>query len=571
MSRWTDNSPNGAKPHRRASEPGSGSYAARNSAGNRGRTQDPRSVSRDDLYTARQRAGLAALIGVAQQVSGAVPVAPARAMGYPTLPDVFPSRLNSYDGPPLLGPEDYRKRKASRNAARRSSGLKLPNLRANHLVRNTLALVLNAGMQAGLGFAFWIIMARLYSKTDVGIASSLIAVTGFIAFSALFGFNSTLIRFLPTARDKNSLITAATILVAVLGSIIGLAYVLLTPVFAPRLAFVAHSPRLVVGFVLLAGATAVNLLADSVFIGSRQSVFCALTDGVVGGISKIVFGVILAGTGAYGLYSASTGGQAAAAVASIVLMITFLRWRPSLKRPLYVLKPLLRFSGANYAANAVNILPTVVVPLIVLDRLGAQTAAYYFVAFQMATLLYAAVYSVESAFLAEGSQARADLRAVGKRSLRLVVMLFLPGGLVLALGARWALLAFGSSYSQHGTASLEFFALAVIPIAACNWSWTVLRLSGKLGALVVGNVVYSAAVCGLAWFLADHGLTTLAAAWPIGCAVAAVVSASLAASALRKPSERSLSHRRAAQSPLSPVQSYGRDFQRRNGVPRYGR
>ena len=270
-------------------------------------------------------------------------------------------------------------------------------------------------------------------------------------------------------------------------------------------------------------------------------------------MSKILFGVILSGTGAYGLFTASAGSFAAAAVASIALIVTFLHLRPSLKRPYQILKPLLKFSGANYAANAVNLLPIVVVPLVVLDRLGAQAAAYYFVAFQMATLLYAAVYAVESAFLAEGSQARVDWRAVGKRSLRLVVVLFLPGGIVLALGARWALLAFGSSYSQNGTGSLELLALAVIPIAACNWSCTVLRLSGQLVALVVSNIVYAGAICGSAWILADHGLTALTAAWPIGSALAAIVATMFTVGVFKRQAKR---NRQASQYPESPIASY---------------
>ena len=135
----------------------------------------------------------------------------------------------------------------------------------------------------------------------------------------------------------------------------------------------------------------------------------------------------------------------------------------------------------------------------------------------MAGLLYAAVYAVESAFLAEGSQAEVDWRAVRSRSRRLAIMLFVPGGSFLALTAHWVLLAFGSRYSQHGTTSLELLAAAVIPIAACNWSWTVLRLSGRLVALVVSNAVYSGAVCGFAWILACHGLTALTAAWRWFC------------------------------------------------------
>jgi O-antigen/teichoic acid export membrane protein len=409
-------------------------------------------------------------------------------------------------------------------------------LRADHMVRNSLYLILSSGLQAALGFAFWIITARLFSPADVGKASSLISATTVIAYLALLGLNSTLVRHLPTAPDRSALITAGLVLVAACGAAIGLIYVLLIPVLAPRLAFVQHRPALAAGFVVLTAAAAVNLITDSVFVASRKAGYSALTDGGVGGIAKVVSVLLLAGTGSYGLFCASVGGFAAAALASLVLMTTALRWRPSVRKPLGMLRPLLRFSGANYAGNVLNLLPPLVVPLIVLDRLGASSAAYYFVGFQVATLLYATAYAVEQTFLAEGSQADADWPELRRRSLRVLMALCLPACLVLVAAARWVLLAFGTGYSQHGTASLTLLAVAAIPIAADNWLWTVLRLSGRLRLLVVSNGTYAVAICGLAWLLAPHGLAALAAAWPAGGLLAAAVAA-----AGRRPRPR---HRR---------------------------
>jgi len=318
------------------------------------------------------------------------------------------------------------------------------------------------------------------------------------------------------------------------------------PGVAPRLAFVAHSPAMAAGFVLFTAATAVNILTDAVFIASRKAGLCALTDGGVGGVVKIVFGLALVGTGAFGLFSASVGGLAAAALVSIVLIMTKLRLRPSLRRPFQALKPLLKFSGANYLATSINLLPSVVVPVVVLDRLGARPAGYYFVAFQIASLLYAAIYAVESAFFAEGSQPGADWRAVRRRSRRLAVALFLPGGVLLTATAHWVMLVFGRGYSLNGTGCLELLALAVFPMAMANWAWTVLRLQGRLLPLVASTAVNSVGICVAAWILAPHGLTALAAAWPIGATLATAVATATRGKSSGKKSGR---HRRGA--PLS--------------------
>jgi O-antigen/teichoic acid export membrane protein len=392
------------------------------------------------------------------------------------------------------------------------------------MVRNSLYLMVSSGLQASLGFVFWVVVARVFSANDVGRASSLISATTVIGYLALLGLNSTIVRYLPTAEDRDTLITTGLLAVAGSGAVIAGVFVALMPTVAPRLAFVEQSWPLALGFVLLTATASVNLLTDAVFIGSRRAGFCALTDGAVGGSSKVVTAALLAGTGTYGIFAASTGGFAASAIVSVILIAAVLGWRPRLHRPSSVLRPLLRFSTANYFGNVLSLLPVLVVPLIVLDRLGARPAAYYFVAFQIATLLYAAAYAVCQSFLAEGSHAEVETRELRRRSRLALTALYLPCVLVVALAAHWVLELFGLKYSQHGTVTLVLLAVAGIPIAACNWLWTVLRLSSRLRAIVVSSGVYTVVICGLAWFLAPHGLTGVAAAWPIGALAAAAVA-----------------------------------------------
>ena len=101
----------------------------------------------------------------------------------------------------------------------------------------------------------------------------------------------------------------------------------------------------------------------------------------------------------------------------------------------------------------------------------------------------------------------------------------LPACIVLVVVAHWVLLIFGVGYSQYGTHGLMLLSVAAIPVAANNWLQTVLRLSGRLGAMVGTSAIYAIAICGLAWALAPHGLTALTAAWPIGSTVAVAAGA----------------------------------------------
>jgi O-antigen/teichoic acid export membrane protein len=189
------------------------------------------------------------------------------------------------------------------------------------------------------------------------------------------------------------------------------------------------------------------------------------------------------------------------------------------------MRPLLRFSGANYLGNVFNLLPILVMTLIVLDRLGTSAAAYYYMAFQIANLLYAGVYAVEENFLAEGAHDEENLTHLMWRAAKLLAMMALPAALAGAVLAHYIMLVFGHAYAVHGSGALELMALAAIPIAAQNWLITVLRLTGQLLAITLSNVVYAVAICGLAWFLAPHGLTMVGGAWLFGSSAGVVVAA----------------------------------------------
>ena len=406
----------------------------------------------------------------------------------------------------------------------RKATARLRVLRTDYMVRNSAYLILSMALTAGLGFAFWVIMARLFSPADVGRASSLIAATTVISFLSLLGLNSTLIGHLPTASNRNTLITASLALVGGFGAVLAALYVAATPVVAPKLAFVEHSPALALGFVLLTATASVNALTDSVFIGSRKAIFCAVTDGGVGGTAKIVFGLLLVGTGAFGLFSAATAAFAASSLASVALIASLLRWRPSFRSAASVLRPLLRVSASNYAANTSNLLPVLIVPLIVLDRLGATEAACFFVAFQIGSLLYSAAYAVGQALLSEGSHVGVNRRDLLRRSRRALIVLYVPACLGLIGTARWVMAIFGTEYSRLGTGCLEMLVVSAVPVAAYSWSLNVLRLLGRFGYVVLSSAAYTLGICGLAWLLAPRGLTTMAAAWPLGAGLAAAIS-----------------------------------------------
>ena len=167
-------------------------------------------------------------------------------------------------------------------------------------------MILNTGLMAGSGFLFWIVTTHLFSTADVGKGSALISGANLIALLALLGLNMGMNRFLPTARNRDALISSGVALVAVAGALGAIIYILLTPLVAPALAFVGKNLLLTIGFAGMTGAIAVNTLTDNVFIALRKAKYTVLVDGVIGGFGKIALAFVVAGAGAYGLFLASS-------------------------------------------------------------------------------------------------------------------------------------------------------------------------------------------------------------------------------------------------------------------------
>ncbi|HXT94184.1 MAG TPA: hypothetical protein VN714_33545, partial [Trebonia sp.] len=71
-------------------------------------------------------------------------------------------------------------------------------------------------------------------------------------------------------------------------------------------------------------------------------------------------------------------------------------------------------------------------------------------------------------------------------------------------------------YYHNGYAVLIILVLAAGPISANYWLQTILRLAGKLRAVIVVNTIGAVATCSCVWVGSTHGLTAVAWGWLAG-------------------------------------------------------
>jgi O-antigen/teichoic acid export membrane protein len=397
-------------------------------------------------------------------------------------------------------------------------------LRGDELIKNSLYLLGATATQGVLGMAFWLLCARLFPASQVGVATTLISASILLGYFGLLGFNSSLIRYLPKAADPEGWMNNGIVLSAALSVLLAGGYVLLLPAIAPRLAFVRHSPLDAIGFIVFVTMTALVLVTDAVFIAKRQAKYNLLVDGVVQGVVKLVLPLALAGVGAYGIFAATGFASTADVAVSLVLIVAVFGYRPRLRTKLGVIRQALGYSSANYAANLLGLVPTLVLPIAVIDELGARPAAFYYIAFAIANLLNAVAYATCQSLFAEGSHDDTERRVLVRRSARLLAVVTVPAGLLVAALAPVLLWVFGAQYSRHATGTLVVLALGLVPVAASTWTITLLRVTKQLTALTVSSVAYAVIISVLAIWWTRSGLVYAGLAWDIGNVVAAVMA-----------------------------------------------
>jgi polysaccharide pyruvyl transferase WcaK-like protein/O-antigen/teichoic acid export membrane protein len=407
-------------------------------------------------------------------------------------------------------------------------------IRRDELLKNSGYLMLMSATMAGFGFAFWLLCSHLYSPEAIGIATSLISAASLISYVSLLGLNNTFVRFLPSSADRNGQINTGLAMVFGAGLLFSAVYVTLLPVIAPGLSFVSARWPLALCFVTLTALSAMNLATDSVFVAFREARYNLIVDGIFQSLVKLALPLALIGLGAFGIYLATGAGAAVAVVLSLLLMIRRFHYRPGLTFNVDFVRRIRTFSGATYTAHLLNLSPILVLPIIVLSKLGAAAAGFFFIAFQLASLINAVAFAVSQSLFAEGSQVGANLQRLAVRSAIVVTSLITPIAFGLAVTGRFFLQFFGRQYARNAASTLTLLSLAAVPVAVNAWSSTLLKVTKQLRALVVVNVVYALIICGGAWVAAHKGLTWVGGAWLLGNSVSAVLAIAVLLPELRR-------------------------------------
>jgi O-antigen/teichoic acid export membrane protein len=351
--------------------------------------------------------------------------------------------------------------------------------------KNSLFLIMDYGMTAGIGFFFWILVARFYSPVDVGYGSAAISSLSLLSVLGLIGFNYTLIRFLPGADKPAEMINTCLTLSGLISIVLAAVFLLGLNIWSPALIFIKRDLIFSVAFVVFAVAYTFSIIINNVYIASRRADLVVTVD-TIQSVLKIPLAVSLV------LYFRSFGIAAAcgiAAAVSVLLGLFFILPRalkPYKPLPAFkteILSHLWHYSAGSYLASLLIAVPGWIMPIMVVNVLDSEQNAYFYIVWTISSLLNAIAVAASQSLFVEGSHSDENLGVNIRKALQFIYLLLIPVAILVILFGAHLLSLFGAAYSAHGLGLLRIMAVASLFGGMNSIYSSTLRIKNKIREL----------------------------------------------------------------------------------------
>jgi O-antigen/teichoic acid export membrane protein len=370
------------------------------------------------------------------------------------------------------------------------------------IYRNSVYLMVNNVVVQATGFFFWMVAARLYTTEAVGLASAGVTSMTLLATVSTLGLDYSLIRFLPTAGDKSrQMINTCFTVSGLMSIVLALVFMAGLGIWSPALIPIRQHTLFFIIYVISVAVTTLNAFAQQTFIAKRRAGL-ALTRGLAFGLSRFIPLIIMAGFfQAFGIF---TSWGIAVLIAVAISLTSISRIEPGYF-PIPVIKKeiltrMVSFSFANYIAALVSMYGSVL-SILVINRLGAEQNAYFYIGWALGYVLFMIPMSLSFSLFAEGSNDQSKLLQQIMRSLKLVMIILVPAIILMLVLGEKLLLLFGKAYSGNTISLLRILAVSALPLAINQIYYSMKRVKMQMKVVISLSLCVAIITLGLAWIL----------------------------------------------------------------------
>ncbi|WP_292730574.1 lipopolysaccharide biosynthesis protein [Methanoculleus sp.] len=373
------------------------------------------------------------------------------------------------------------------------------------LIRNSFYIMASSFVAAGFGFFFWMIAARFYSQADVGIATALMSSMGLLILISRLGLDQSVIRFFPL-RDKNKVLGTAILVPTAVALGAGVIFIAAVDVVSPELTVVRTVAPL---YLIFLGAYSITWVLEGAFNALRKSEHYFALNLLYG--TRILFLVPLVFLGAMGIFSAFGLSFVLGLVLALVLLARC-SVRPALGVDRVFLREAWQFSAGAYIAGILMSAPNMVIPIMVLHVLGAESTANYYITYAIVSILFMIPYAFTTSLFVEGSHG-GEMKKSVLRTLASMFALLVPAIIALSLFGEQILNLIGKDYVE-GMALLQVLAASALFVSVCQTFISIAKVRNDIRSLIILSSFISVALLGLGYTLMNRfGLIGMGYAW----------------------------------------------------------
>ena len=363
-----------------------------------------------------------------------------------------------------------------------------------------------------------IILARVLSKDEYGVAGYAFVTISLLDIISDLGIGAALIYYKDDERAKNTAFW--------LGLVVGLALFAGTWLLAPVVAFFFNDDRATAVVRILAltfPLTSLSNIQESLLrkgLDFKRRFIPDLTRSIGKGLFSVIFA--LAGFGAWSLVMGHITGIAV----SVIVYWLVSPWRPSFGFATDLMKPLLSYGGGIVAVNALGILILKVDYLFVGRYMGAEALGVYMLAFRIPELIILQLCGIVAAkvFFPLFASLRDDPEAIKNAylsSTRYMALITAPLGVGLAIIAEPLIITLFGDKWVEAVPVARAIALYSLFLALSYNAGDAYKAQGKTHILTGISVARLALLLPALWWAVNSFGTIEAVGWA-QCAVALV-------------------------------------------------
>ncbi len=389
------------------------------------------------------------------------------------------------------------------------SRVKLRQYYHEPLYRNSVVLMLGTAVTSLIGLLFWIIAVRLMPAREIGLASAAISTAALIVMLSRLGMDTGLVRFFPAAPSRSRLYNSVmnfTTGITIVGAV---AFVAVVGIVSPALD-VLQRPSAALVFLAYVVATSVFNLQNTALIALRRTEYSLVQNILLGVRIPLLF--LTAAFGMIGLFLSFVAAYLATYLVGRRVLRTYgVRFEPRVSAA--EIRGLAGYSIGNYVCSLTAMAPATLVPLLIVNVIGAAEGAYFFIAYSIASMLLMIPAAISMSLFVEGSHEQ-PLASGALKSILMSVVVLVPLIVVILLWGDSLLLLFSREYSAQAATLLKLLCLSSVFNGVIAIFISVKKVEGDLRSINLATLLLSLVTIGTSYlFMRAFGLTGLGYAW----------------------------------------------------------